>query len=91
MNTHAIVFSELVLRYGGRASRSDVRRAWHLDVLRRTRGHLEAAELQLSGFRAGELMAEELRDAADALGEITGVVTSEELLGRIFATFCIGK
>ena len=77
--------------YGGADAGAVSARARHLDVLRRTRGHLEAAELQLSGFRAGELMAEELRDAADALGEITGVVTSEELLGRIFATFCIGK
>jgi tRNA modification GTPase len=41
--------------------------------------------------RAGELMAEELRQAQAALGEITGEVTSDDLLGRIFATFCIGK
>ena len=41
--------------------------------------------------RAGELVAEELRLAQQALGEITGQVSSEELLGRIFASFCIGK
>jgi tRNA modification GTPase len=41
--------------------------------------------------RAGELLAEELRQAQTALGEITGEVTSDDLLGRIFATFCIGK
>ena len=46
---------------------------------------------QLRTRRAGELMAEELRQAQAALGEITGEVTSDDLLGRIFATFCIGK
>ncbi|MGI9305412.1 MAG: tRNA uridine-5-carboxymethylaminomethyl(34) synthesis GTPase MnmE, partial [Gammaproteobacteria bacterium] len=43
------------------------------------------------GSRAAELMAEELRTAQRALGEITGEVTSDDLLGRIFSTFCIGK
>ena len=66
-------------------------RARHLDALRRARSHVEAAEVQLKGFHAGELVAEELRDAHAALGEITGIVTSEDLLGRIFSTFCIGK
>ena len=41
--------------------------------------------------RAGELVAQELADAQQALGEITGEVSSDELLGRIFASFCIGK
>ena len=41
--------------------------------------------------RAGELVAEELRLAQQALGSITGEFTSEDLLGRIFAGFCIGK
>jgi tRNA modification GTPase len=41
--------------------------------------------------RAGELLAEELRLSQDALGEITGAVSSDDLLGRIFADFCIGK
>ena len=77
--------------YAGAESGAISARARHLDALRRARGHVEAAELQLEGFRAGELVAEELRDAHDALGEITGKVTTEELLGRIFATFCIGK
>jgi tRNA modification GTPase len=40
---------------------------------------------------AGELAAEELRRAQDALGEITGRVDADALLGRIFADFCIGK
>ncbi|MEO9079133.1 MAG: hypothetical protein ABI268_07445, partial [Rhodanobacter sp.] len=41
--------------------------------------------------RAGELAAEELRHAQQALGEITGSYTSDDLLGAIFGSFCIGK
>jgi tRNA modification GTPase len=41
--------------------------------------------------RAGELAAEELRQAQHALGEITGDYTTDDLLGAIFSTFCIGK
>ena len=63
----------------------------HLDALVRAAGHLEEARRQLEVYRAGELMAEELRLAQQVLGEITGVMTSDELLGRIFSSFCIGK
>jgi tRNA modification GTPase len=52
---------------------------------------LQAARVRLEQDRAGELVAEELRLVQSALGEITGDVSSDELLGRIFATFCIGK
>ena len=40
---------------------------------------------------AGELVAQELTEAQKQLGEITGEVTSDDLLGRIFSSFCIGK
>lgn len=63
----------------------------HLDSLRQAREHFEAACRQLREHRAGELMAEELREVQNALGEITGEFTSEDLLGRIFGAFCIGK
>ncbi|MCW5572311.1 MAG: tRNA uridine-5-carboxymethylaminomethyl(34) synthesis GTPase MnmE [Steroidobacteraceae bacterium] len=66
-------------------------RARHLEALTRARRHVDAAETQLRESRAGELVAEELRQAQQALGEITGTVTSEDLLGRIFSSFCIGK
>ena len=66
-------------------------RARHLDALARAQRHVDAAEAQLRESRAGELVAEELRLAQQALGEITGAVTSEDLLGRIFSSFCIGK
>jgi tRNA modification GTPase len=45
----------------------------------------------LAGDVAGELVAEELRLAQQALGEITGAVTPDDLLGHIFSSFCIGK
>lgn len=66
-------------------------RARHLEALKEARRHVDEAERQLRERRAGELVAEELRLAQRALGEITGEVTSDDLLGRIFSTFCIGK
>ncbi|MDB6087594.1 MAG: tRNA modification GTPase [Gammaproteobacteria bacterium] len=63
----------------------------HLDTLLRARRHTEEALRQLEERRAGELVAEELRAAQQALNEITGEFTSDDLLGRIFSSFCIGK
>jgi len=63
----------------------------HLEALGAARTHTEEAARLLSERRAGELVAEELRAAQQALSEITGEFTSEDLLGRIFAGFCIGK
>lgn len=62
----------------------------HLDAIERARGHVDAALAQLAA-RRGELAAEELRQAQQALGEITGEFSSDDLLGRIFSSFCIGK
>ena len=66
-------------------------RARHLESLSRAQTHTAQAERLLEEQRAGELVAEELRAAQQALNEITGEFTSEDLLGRIFAGFCIGK
>lgn len=63
----------------------------HLEALERAAQALSEAQSHLEGARAGELIAEELRAAQAALSEITGEFTSEDLLGRIFAGFCIGK
>ncbi|MDE2344977.1 MAG: tRNA uridine-5-carboxymethylaminomethyl(34) synthesis GTPase MnmE [Gammaproteobacteria bacterium] len=62
----------------------------HLQALGKTRAHLDLAQTHLQQ-RAGELLAEELRLAQQCLGEITGVFSSEDLLTRIFSSFCIGK
>ena len=63
----------------------------HLDALTRARGHVQCAADTMSSTRAFELFAEDLRLAQHALGEITGEFTSEDLLGEIFGSFCIGK
>ena len=63
----------------------------HLDALARAKAHFLAGRRALLEARAGELLAEELRLCQQSLGEITGAVTSDELLGKIFSEFCIGK
>ena len=62
----------------------------HLDALRRVQQHVESAGSHLADG-AGELVAEELRQAQHALSEITGEFSSDQLLGEIFSSFCIGK
>ncbi|WP_437879869.1 tRNA uridine-5-carboxymethylaminomethyl(34) synthesis GTPase MnmE [Pseudomonas sp. LRF_L74] len=63
----------------------------HLEALRQADGHLQHGHAQLTLAGAGELLAEDLRQAQQALGEITGAFSSDDLLGRIFSSFCIGK
>jgi len=63
----------------------------HLEALRQGALYLQQGKQQLTQNAAPELLAEELRRAQQALGEITGQISSDELLGRIFSSFCIGK
>jgi tRNA modification GTPase len=63
----------------------------HVDALIRARDSVEQALQVFVETRSGELMAEDLRDAQRQLNEITGEFSSEDLLGKIFSTFCIGK
>lgn len=65
-------------------------RARHVEAIGLAGTHLAHAAAQMRA-RQGELAAEDLRLAQEALGEITGVVRADELLGRIFGSFCIGK
>jgi tRNA modification GTPase len=80
-----------VLEAAGWTSRGEtvfLARERHLRALGIARTHLEAAASQLARW---ELFAEELRLAQEALGEITGRVSADDLLGEIFSRFCIGK
>lgn len=63
----------------------------HLDALDKAAEHLQIGLVQLTEFHAGELLAEELRLVQSYLSEITGQFTSDDLLGNIFSSFCIGK
>jgi tRNA modification GTPase len=66
-------------------------RARHVAALERAQEHFDAATRVLVADSAGELAAEELRSVQRALGEITGEFSNDDLLGEIFASFCIGK
>lgn len=63
----------------------------HLDALTKAVDAVKIGRKQLTEMNAGELLAEELRVAQDALSEITGKFTPDDLLGEIFSSFCIGK
>lgn len=68
-----------------------IARRRHLEALGRAKKYLATGYTQLQNHRAAELLAEDLRQAQNALSEITGEFTSDDLLGKIFSTFCIGK
>jgi len=63
----------------------------HIDALNRAQQAIDSGRAQLEGMGAGELLAEDLRMAQNALNEITGEFTADDLLGEIFGSFCIGK
>lgn len=63
----------------------------HLASLEAAAEHLDTGKIQLEQFKAGELLAEDLRIAQQHLSEITGEFSSDDLLGKIFSSFCIGK
>jgi tRNA modification GTPase len=68
-----------------------IARRRHIDALNQAKTFLDNGLDQLLGASAGELLAEDLRMAQNALNEITGEFTSDDLLGKIFGSFCIGK
>ena len=63
----------------------------HVDALQRALHSLQQAVVSFETSRSGELVAEDLRATQQNLNEITGEFTSEDLLGKIFSSFCIGK
>ena len=63
----------------------------HLRALEEAAGHFASGRRALEEERAGEILAEELRLSQQALGRITGAVSADDLLGKIFSEFCIGK
>ena len=64
---------------------------FYLDALESAAYHLDTGKTQLEMHVAGEILAEELRLTQQFLNEITGEFTSDDLLGKIFSSFCIGK
>ena len=80
-----------VAGYQSQDSGQFLARRRHLLALDQARQAMEQGRYQLYAHAAGELLAEELRLAQDALASITGEFTSEDLLGEIFSSFCIGK
>ncbi len=77
--------------YTDRGEGAFTARRRHLEALARAKAHFDSGREALRNARAGELLAEELRLSQQALGEVTGAVSSDELLGKIFSEFCIGK
>lgn len=82
---------EAKLGYQPAAEGAVIARQRHLQSLRKASAHFSNACAALADSAAGELMAEELLQVQNALAEITGEFSSDDLLGAIFASFCIGK
>ncbi len=77
--------------YQGEQEGEFIARRRHLAALERATEHLRSGEAALCNGASGELLAEDLRQAQNALSEITGEFSSDDLLGEIFSSFCIGK
>lgn len=80
-----------LMGYEGLREGAFMARRRHLDALERASQALAQGAQALNDSLAGELLAEDLRLAAQSLGEITGQISADELLGHIFSSFCIGK
>ncbi len=76
--------------YSGRDETIFIARTRHIEALKTTLDFITHAQIQLQ-TGSGELVAEDLRQAQNSLAEITGAFSSDELLGKIFGAFCIGK
>ncbi len=83
------VKAQVGFEIGGEGTMTARRR--HLNRLTDARAHFERGREELLDRGAGELMADELLQTQNALAEITGEFSSDDLLGEIFGSFCIGK
>ena len=80
-----------IMGYNTAAEGTFTARRRHLDALERSLDYLQQGKLQLNNHGAGELLADDMYQAQKALGEITGQLSADDLLGKIFSSFCIGK
>lgn len=80
-----------IMGYQGSTGGGFMARRRHLEAIDNAERHLLEGKIQLEEYKAGELLAEELRLTQQYLSEITGEFSSDDLLGRIFSSFCIGK
>ena len=80
-----------IMGYDSTTEGGFIARRRHIEALNKANTFLITGSEQLHDFGAGELLAEDLKEAQNALSEITGAFTSDDLLGRIFGSFCIGK
>lgn len=80
-----------IMGFQGSTEGGFMARRRHLTALNKAHEHLITGLDQLESFVAGEILAEELRICQQELDQITGEFTSDDLLGRIFSSFCIGK
>ena len=80
-----------VMGYNSASEGGFLARRRHIEALKQAQQSVLDGESQLQGMAAGELLAEDLRTAQQALSEITGEFTADDLLGEIFGSFCIGK
>ena len=80
-----------IMGLDGNTESGFIARSRHISALNQARAALENGLSQLLTAAAGELLAEDLRQAQQSLNEITGEFSSDDLLGRIFGSFCIGK
>ncbi|MEW6989588.1 tRNA uridine-5-carboxymethylaminomethyl(34) synthesis GTPase MnmE [Colwelliaceae bacterium 6441] len=80
-----------IMGYQGNTEGGFMARRRHLSALKQAHHHLIIGLEQLEAYVAGEILAEELRLCQEALNQITGEFTNDDLLGQIFSSFCIGK
>ena len=86
-----LLLSKLCLSNSHVGDKVFIARKGHVIAIEKTLDHIKKATVELEHGKAIEILAEQLRLAQNYLGEITGEVSSDDLLGEIFSSFCVGK